>query len=49
MNNVRFGLARFVMTTIAPFFSTMKSLLVSPGGDVMATGEVKIIPANAFV
>src|SRR6478736_4796056 len=49
MNTVRVGAARFVMTTMSPFFSAMNKRLVSPGRLAIATGLVKLTPGNAFV
>src|ERR1041385_922757 len=46
---LRVGLARLVMTTMRPGFSTMKRRLVSPGGDAMPTGLVKFILLNALL
>src|SRR6478736_1235622 len=49
MNTVRVGAARFVMTTMSPFFSAMNKRFVSPGRLAMATGFVKLTPGKAFV
>src|SRR5580765_2196821 len=48
MKMVLVGNARLVTTTIFPFFSTMNSRLVSPGGDAMQTGLVNAREGNAF-